>query len=271
MRAVNILRILLFLPPVVWASGLSDHPADVDDFIDRREICDHFRGEEPYDAERAEFLAKRLAETCSGTDRELRSLKQKYGDEHAVLRALERFEDDIEGGIPVEDVAVGSSGASVSDAAPPTPPAFVLNYLDVAGLEYDLPRGRFDEYLLALFLDQNKRAPWSITADFTGDGTPDWAGLLRNRSGHLELLAVYSAAGTYAHKILTPLGRDDDMLNVGVVVEPPGELVGFPVDDGDRAPRIKIRNSGAHLFYFEKSSVLYYWNGDDFGEFLTSD
>ena len=52
-------------------------PADVAKFKERRDICDHFRGEEPYDAERRKFLEENLNKYCTGTDKELASLKAK--------------------------------------------------------------------------------------------------------------------------------------------------------------------------------------------------
>ena len=79
-----------------FATGVPDYPSDVEEFIDRREICDHFRGEEPYDADRAKFLADQIKETCSGTDKELRNLKQRYADDDTIMQILNRFEEEIE-------------------------------------------------------------------------------------------------------------------------------------------------------------------------------
>jgi hypothetical protein len=59
-------------------------------------MCDHFRGEEPYDADRAKFLSDRIEETCRGTDEELRKLKQKYTDCDKIIELLSRFEVVIE-------------------------------------------------------------------------------------------------------------------------------------------------------------------------------
>jgi len=75
------------------ASGL---PADVVKFKERRDLCDHFRGEEPYDKERKTFLEKNLKRYCTGTDKELASLKTKYKDNEAVLKALGDYEAKIE-------------------------------------------------------------------------------------------------------------------------------------------------------------------------------
>ena len=71
-------------------------PAEVLAFIAQRESCDHFRGEEGYDAERRAFLAKALAKTCTGTDRALAALRERFAAQPAVLAALKDFEDRIE-------------------------------------------------------------------------------------------------------------------------------------------------------------------------------
>ncbi|MEO1046228.1 MAG: hypothetical protein AAFX04_12375 [Pseudomonadota bacterium] len=71
-------------------------PPDVRRFIVRRQGCDHFRGEPPYDAERARFLEQSIAETCTGTDAELAGLRQRYRDNAAIIEALSDFEDSIE-------------------------------------------------------------------------------------------------------------------------------------------------------------------------------
>lgn len=71
-------------------------PADVAAFVQRRDSCDHFRGEEPYDSQRAAELKKKLAETCSGTDRQLAALRHKYAHNRQVLSRLAGYEDRVE-------------------------------------------------------------------------------------------------------------------------------------------------------------------------------
>jgi hypothetical protein len=73
-------------------------PVDVAEFKDRRDLCDHFRGEEPYDEERRKFLAENVRTYCTGTDRELALLKTKYKDNIAVVRILGLYEEHIEAG-----------------------------------------------------------------------------------------------------------------------------------------------------------------------------
>jgi len=71
-------------------------PADVAKFVERRELCDHFRGEDPYDEERRRFLAMRLNDTCRGTDKELAGLKGKYQGNSPAMKILEQYEPAIE-------------------------------------------------------------------------------------------------------------------------------------------------------------------------------
>lgn len=79
------------------ALGQTKLPPDVARFVERRDGCDHFRGEEPYDEERRKFLHKRMLELCVGTDRQLADLKKKYGDNRAVMTKLNDYEPQIEG------------------------------------------------------------------------------------------------------------------------------------------------------------------------------
>lgn len=71
-------------------------PEDVRDFIERREGCDHFRGEEPYDEARAAFIAQELERLCRGTDAELESLKRSHANAPEVLEVLNRFDAQVE-------------------------------------------------------------------------------------------------------------------------------------------------------------------------------
>lgn len=156
-------------------------------------------------------------------------------------------------------------------AAPPTLPEHVQNYLDAAALDYKLPCGQFESYLKSYFEEQNQAEPWAAVGDFNGDNVVDWAGLLRNEDDRIDLVAVYSVKDHYAHHILSSLGTDDDGIYFGVVTEPPGTVHGFPLDDGEPDPVITLRNPGVHLFYYEKSSVLYYWDEGAIRELWTSD
>ena len=76
--------------------GVSKLPQDVAKFKERRDLCDHFRGEEPYDEERRKFLAENLKKYCRGTDKELAALKARYKNNRTVRKVLEQYEDEIE-------------------------------------------------------------------------------------------------------------------------------------------------------------------------------
>lgn len=155
-------------------------------------------------------------------------------------------------------------------AAPPALPEYVQSYLDAAALKYELPHGQFESYLKSYFDQQNQAEPWAIVGDFNGDIIVDWAGLLRNKKGRLDLVVVYSVNDEYLHQILSSMGADEDGIYFGVVLEPPGEIHGFPIGD-EPDPIVFLSKPGIHLFYYEKSSVLYYWDEGAFREFWTSD
>lgn len=74
-------------------------PNEVNKFIERRDLCDHFRGEIPGDrSERATEVNRQLQRYCPGTDRELRDLRSRYRDQPEVVQKLSKYEDCIEGG-----------------------------------------------------------------------------------------------------------------------------------------------------------------------------
>ena len=73
-------------------------PSDVMKFTERREGCDHMRGEvggELNKEEREEFEAN-LKESCEGTDRELASLRRKYSKNQVVVILLSKYPFRIE-------------------------------------------------------------------------------------------------------------------------------------------------------------------------------
>ncbi len=65
-------------------------------FIAERDACDHFRGEEPYDAARAAFLVRETRRLCTGTDRKLAALRRRFANDPAVTARLAGYEDRIE-------------------------------------------------------------------------------------------------------------------------------------------------------------------------------
>ena len=97
MVMIFIIILSVFVPSYSPASDQADKwPADVASFIEQRDLCDHFRGEEPYDEERRKFLEKNIIELCTGTDSELANLKKKYQGNSAVIERLSVYEENIE-------------------------------------------------------------------------------------------------------------------------------------------------------------------------------
>lgn|GEM_PF-355286 len=71
-------------------------PRDVALFLEERENCDHWRGEDGYDAERRAEISWSVCQYCTGTDSKLASLKKKYHNRKAVMARLLELESRIE-------------------------------------------------------------------------------------------------------------------------------------------------------------------------------
>jgi len=84
------------LPESNVAGDPKPFPTEVTTFMVDRDGCDHFRGEEPYDAERRAYLEKSIRDLCTGTDAKLADLRQRYAKNQDVMAALAGYEDRIE-------------------------------------------------------------------------------------------------------------------------------------------------------------------------------
>ena len=73
-------------------------PSDVVKFTERREGCDHMRGEisGELDQEGQKEFEANLKESCEGTDHELSGLRVKYLKNHAVINLLSKYPTRIE-------------------------------------------------------------------------------------------------------------------------------------------------------------------------------
>lgn len=67
-------------------------PRDVQRFVDRREACDHMRGE----LDRMSDSSREIRKLCGGTDKELAQLKRKYAANSTIMQILNQFEASIE-------------------------------------------------------------------------------------------------------------------------------------------------------------------------------
>ncbi len=89
----SLLAVVLYIP--AWAVQ-SDFPEDVTTFLLDRESCDHWRGEDGYDAERKADIDWSICASCTGTDEKLPLLKKKYRDNKSVIAKLNELEPQIE-------------------------------------------------------------------------------------------------------------------------------------------------------------------------------
>jgi hypothetical protein len=93
------LALILLLSPVeddqeIFRTRVESAPQKVATFIERRANCNHFTGEEPYDAERAADLEKAIRELrCGRLSRDERRLARAYRDRPEILQLLKDTED----------------------------------------------------------------------------------------------------------------------------------------------------------------------------------
>ena len=81
----------LLLATTSPAFALHNIPADVRAWIDRVQGCDHWLGEEPYDAERARQIARNVRELrCTMLDRDERRLRRIHARSPSVIAAIDR-------------------------------------------------------------------------------------------------------------------------------------------------------------------------------------
>lgn len=73
-------------------------PRDASAYIQRRDLCDHFRGEYPAPSEttRMAEVVHALDRYCPGSDARLAALKARYRDNKTVQAALAGYEPHIE-------------------------------------------------------------------------------------------------------------------------------------------------------------------------------
>ncbi|AEG47790.1 hypothetical protein Sphch_0088 [Sphingobium chlorophenolicum L-1] len=85
------------LPPGDGAADPHPFPDEVTRYMVDRDGCDHFRGEEAYDAERLAYLQDNITALCTGTDTRLALLRQRYAHDPQVMSALSGYDERIEG------------------------------------------------------------------------------------------------------------------------------------------------------------------------------
>jgi hypothetical protein len=114
MKKILICLALLTSALPALADGLL--PRDVQKFVDRREGCDHMRGEipDPGEKQRMKEVNREIKKLCKGTDKQLAQLKKKYVSNAAVIQRLNEFEDGVEAESPTAPIAKQKSKRQVS-------------------------------------------------------------------------------------------------------------------------------------------------------------
>jgi hypothetical protein len=80
------------------ACAHSPLPDEVEQFVQRREACEHFRGEVPdsQNRSRTDDVRDMTARYCAGTDAELAAVRIRYFASGAVTQKLSAYETKIE-------------------------------------------------------------------------------------------------------------------------------------------------------------------------------
>jgi len=84
------------LIPMFSRAAVVELPKEVSSFLEERENCDHWRGEEGYDKERRAEIDWSICQSCPGTDSKIVVLKMKYGADKAIMEKLAELEPKIE-------------------------------------------------------------------------------------------------------------------------------------------------------------------------------
>ena len=123
--------------------------------------------------------------------------------------------------------------------------------------------------------------PWSIKLDVNGDNQTDWVGFLakdlepgsplaKSFIQDLDLYCVCSTSDGFTHFLLldsVAAVAKDDSVSVGIYERQPG-LYESKVDGQENR---LISNPSVEYTNFEKSSRIFFWNGNAFEQFWTSD
>ena len=67
-------------------------PADVQHFIVRHSDCEHWTGEEPYDAPRRREIERGIAASCKGLDASAVTLRKRYAKYPKIRAVLRNYE-----------------------------------------------------------------------------------------------------------------------------------------------------------------------------------
>lgn len=80
-------------PAPVDAGAPDGMRAEVDALVERWELCQHWAGEEPYDAARSAEIRRGVADSCPGNDETRAVLERRYADRPDVLSRLRALDE----------------------------------------------------------------------------------------------------------------------------------------------------------------------------------
>jgi nitric oxide reductase activation protein len=98
MPSRGIIVAVIALLAVLDGAQAASMPPDVLRYADRREGCNHWAGEEGYDAARRAEINKAIADLrCTALNRDERVLRHRYRHNPAVLRHIRKARDTYPG------------------------------------------------------------------------------------------------------------------------------------------------------------------------------
>ena len=150
-------------------------------------------------------------------------------------------------------------------------PEDLVTYISSFKVPYQLiPVTYLDPYI-----QEQIKSPVKVVADFNGNKLNDYALLVKDINGELDLAAFLKTKEGYDYHVL---------YNFGYIEEPIGKLRFYienmnpsviqgmlEESNSNKSNYTKIKVSGVHLVFEGKSSKLYYWNVDKFNDIWTSD
>lgn len=79
---------------LLWLALASDPlprgplPRDIARYVEQHQLCEHFRGEEPYDAAREREILRGITRNCRSLRRNHRRLSSKYRRDPVTLQVI---------------------------------------------------------------------------------------------------------------------------------------------------------------------------------------
>ena len=155
---------------------------------------------------------------------------------------------------------------------PPYLPAFVKTYFHKNKISFSEPAGKLDPETITAYRLDTLANPGTLTADFNGDRILDFAGILKNPNGNLDIIVVFSSGKKYRHFKLKGIGKDAARINVVLNLQKPDTVFSFPYDGLKKnEEKILLKNPAIEIVFPEVSESVFYWDKNKFKEIQTED